>query len=110
MNRPKLKLEMDALRVESFHTAASGPARGTVHGNAAALARCNTDAPDCDPITCGPSCIGACTSDGAALAAAAGSDPVIVQSANKLCTSPSYLETCIFYTCAGCTTADPEYC
>lgn len=22
----------------------------------------------------------------------------------------SYIETCIFYTCGGCTTADPEYC
>ena len=25
-------------------------------------------------------------------------------------TDPSYEQTCIFYTCGGCTTADPDYC
>ena len=104
----KMKLQLEALRVESFDTAAAGHARGTVRGNAVAIAACNTDAPDCDPITCGPSCIGPCTSNGDYAAAA--SDPIVVGSANELCTDPSYVETCIFYTCAGCTTADPEYC
>lgn len=111
MTTPKLKLELDALRVESFDTAAASAARGTVRGNGRlAAGGCNTDAPDCDPITCGPSCIGPCTSDNQLQAAAIGSDPVIVGSANPLCTTPSYLETCIFYTCGGCTTEDPEYC
>lgn len=25
-------------------------------------------------------------------------------------TDPSYEQTCIFYTCGGCTTEDPAYC
>ncbi|HYH82766.1 MAG TPA: pinensin family lanthipeptide [Longimicrobium sp.] len=109
MTTSRLKLRIDALRVESFETAAVGSARGTVRGNGLVAARCDTNAPDCDPITCGPSCIGACTSDGAGVAAAR-TDPVVVGSANPLCGTPSYLETCIFYTCAGCTSEDPEYC
>ncbi|HEX8243676.1 MAG TPA: pinensin family lanthipeptide [Longimicrobium sp.] len=104
----KMKLQLEALRVESFATAAAAPARGTVRGNAAAVG-CNTDAPDCDPITCGPSCIGPCTSNGYA-AADSGTEPIIVGSANELCTDPSYVETCIFYTCGGCTSDDPAYC
>lgn len=32
----KLSLELDALRVESFATAAPGPTRGTVHGQESA--------------------------------------------------------------------------
>ena len=107
---PKLKLEVDALRVESFHTAAAGQPRGTVNGNAVAGARCGTDAPDCDPITCGPSCIGACTSDGAQ--AAAGGSVVVIEPAsdNQWCTNESYQQTCMLYTCGGCTTEDPQYC
>jgi hypothetical protein len=92
----KLKLEIDALRVESFETAAALGSRGTVLG--AQVARCNTDAYDCDPLTCGPSCIGGCTSDGAKVAQA-----VTPQ-------DDSFIQTCWFYTCAGCTTADPAYC
>ncbi len=42
--------------------------------------------------------------------AASGTEPIIVDSANELCTDRSYVETCIFYTCGGCTTQDPEYC
>lgn len=102
----KLKLDFDALQVESFHTAGAARGRGTVRGNAAA--RCDTNAYDCDGLTCGPSCIGPCTSDGAdALAAGA-----VAGSAgcNTLVTDESYLQTCIFYTCGGCTTADPDYC
>ena len=71
----KIRLQFDALRVESFATAAAGPARGTVRGNA--------------------------LGDLAA-------DPAIA--ASDLCTDQSYVDTCIFYTCAGCTTADPDYC
>ena len=57
----KLKLEIDALRVESFETSAgAAAARGTVRG----AQGCDTNAHDCDPITCGPSCIGSCTSMG----------------------------------------------
>ncbi|HEV7590228.1 MAG TPA: hypothetical protein VGO40_19065 [Longimicrobium sp.] len=91
----KLKLDIDALRVESFETAAALGSRGTVRG--AQLARCTTDAYDCDPLTCGPSCIGSCTSNGAAAAQATPQDE-------------SFLQTCWFYTCGGCTTADPAYC
>jgi hypothetical protein len=107
----KMKLSVDTLRVESFATAAPAAARGTVRGNAAALA-CNTDAPDCDPITCAGSCIGPCTSNGgyAVAASAQAVDQPVDGSANPLCTSPSYLETCIFYTCGGCDSMDPEYC
>ena len=43
-------------------------------------------------------------------AAVADDEEIVAGSANRLCTTPSYLETCIFYTCGGCTTADPEYC
>src|SRR5262249_32900133 len=64
----KMKLQVEALRVESFTTASPTIARGTVHGNRAA--GCDTNAPDCDPITCGPSCIGPCTSNGAYVAGA----------------------------------------
>jgi hypothetical protein len=100
----KIKLELDALRVESFATDAARPARGTVRGRALA-GGCNTDAPDCDDITCGPSCIGPCTSDGALAANA-----VAIDGSNPIRTDPSYIETCIFYTCGGCTTDDPDYC
>jgi hypothetical protein len=72
----KMKLRLEALRVESFATATSADARGTVHGNDAMQ----------------------------------GSDPIIVGSANELCTDQSYVETCIFYTCGGCTSDDPQYC
>jgi hypothetical protein len=110
MGETKLKLEMDALRVESFETAMPASGRGTVRGNA--VARCDTNAADCDPITCGPSCIGPCTSNGAGAALAgdrfAVTDPV--GSDVDLCTNDSYVQTCIFYTCGGCTTADPAYC
>jgi hypothetical protein len=92
----KLKLEIDALRVESFETAAALGSRGTVLG--AQVAGCNTDAYDCDPLTCGPSCIGSCTSNGGdAVQAVTPQDE-------------SFIQTCWFYTCAGCTTADPDYC
>ena len=94
---PKLKLEIDSLQVESFQTAAMGAARGTVRGNGAALARCNSDAPDCDGLTCAGSCIGPCTSDGVADAAA-------IQPADDVAiTDKSYWETCYINTCAGCT-------
>lgn len=104
-----LKLKLDALRVESFQTAATPSVRGTVRGNGQVAARCDTGAADCDAITCGPSCIGPCTSDGAVARAAGGTEPII-GSASPLCDDPSYLETCILYTCGGCTTDDPEYC
>lgn len=94
----KLRLELDALAVESFATGAGpGDRLGTVRG--AAVARCNTCANDCDPLTCGPSCIGACTSDAQQQ-----------QQAGTITNDPSYLQTCRFYTCGGCTTADPAYC
>jgi hypothetical protein len=71
----RLKLDMGALRVESFHAASAGPGRGTVRGNAAAAA-----------------------------------DRATGSTANTLITDDSYVQTCIFYTCGGCTTADPDYC
>ena len=70
----KLKLELDALRVESFHAADAGRGHGTVRGNAA----------------------------GGAGDGIAATDPIV--------TNESYLQTCIFYTCGGCTTEDPDYC
>lgn len=106
MSTPKLKLELDALHVESFATDRGTRARGTVNANAA---RCGTNAADCDPITCGPSCIGPCTSDGAGVAVAEAQNG-FVKATDPIVTDKSYLETCIFYTCAGCTTADPQYC
>jgi hypothetical protein len=70
----KMKLELDALCVESFATATADAKRGTVRGNDVAAA----------------------------------TDPVLVGS--DWCTDQSYQETCIFYTCGGCTTQDPDYC
>ena len=69
----RLKLDVDALRVESFHAAGAVRGRGTVRGNGAAEA------------------LGSRTVD-------------------TLVTDDSYAQTCIFYTCGGCTTADPDYC
>lgn len=71
----KMKLQLEALRVESFSTARAGDARGTVRAHGAS-----------------------------------GTEPIVVGSANELCTDRSYVETCIFYTCGGCTSQDPEYC
>jgi hypothetical protein len=71
-----LKLELDALRVESFHAASAGRGRGTVRGNAAGIAN--------DKLGC--------------------------SSVNTLVTDESYQQTCIFYTCGGCTSDDPAYC
>jgi hypothetical protein len=73
----KLKLEIDALSVESFETAAVlGSACGTVRGAQMAL---HDDGREdtIQPVT---------TDD------------------------PSFIQTCWFYTCGGCTTADPAYC
>jgi len=101
----KLKLEIDALRVESFQTAAASTARGTVRGNAAAV-RCNSNAPDCDGLTCAGSCIGPCTSDGVAVA---GGAAVLQPSDEVAVTDKSYWETCYINTCAGCT-SDAQPC
>ena len=69
----KLRLEIDALCVESFETAAAlGSARGTVRGAQAMVEQDREDT--LQPVT---------TDD------------------------PSFLQTCWFYTCGGCTTADP---
>jgi len=73
----KLKLEIDALRVESFETAAALGSRGTVLG--AQVAAIHEDGWE-DPI-----------------------QPVTTD-------DPSFIQTCWFYTCGGCTTADPAYC
>lgn len=73
----KLKLEIDALGVESFETAAMlGSARGTVRGAHAGVREDGLD-DTIEPVT---------TDD------------------------PSFIQTCWFYTCGGCTTADPVYC
>jgi hypothetical protein len=103
----KLTLELDALRVESFETGDAAGPRGTVRGAAVTPSACPTDAYDCDPNTQGGSCVARCTSCKWAAADAAeqpggASDP--------LCQDPSYVQTCLFYTCGGCTTADPAYC
>ncbi|HSU13181.1 hypothetical protein [Longimicrobium sp.] len=76
----KMRLQMDELRVESFTTGSPRVERGTVQGHDSGAPG---DARIQDPV------------DG---------------SANELCTSPSYLETCILYTCGGCDSADPQYC
>lgn len=69
----KLKLEIDALQVDSFDTAAvQGSARGTVRG-AEGGRQDHFDIP-------------------------------------TLTNDPSYVQTCLFYTCGGCTTVDPAYC
>jgi hypothetical protein len=69
----KLKLELDALCVESFETASGGAApRGTVRG-----------AQDRQFEKVG----GVTTPN-----------------------DPSWVQTCLFYTCGGCTTVDPAYC
>jgi len=72
----KLKLEMDALRVESFHAASAGRGHGTVRGNAAGI----------------------------------GDDQLEHTPVNTIVTDESYQQTCIFYTCGGCTSDDPAYC
>lgn len=77
----KLRLRVDELRVESFTAGAPRDARGTVRGHGQ------------DAIAGGEVV-----------------DPPVDGSANPLCGSPSYVQTCILYTCAGCGTADPEYC
>lgn len=69
----KLKLEIDALRVESFEIAAGadGP-RGTVRG---------------------------------------AQDRQFAHEAGRVTPDdPSWVQTCLFYTCGGCTTVDPAYC
>jgi len=92
----KMKLEIDALRVEGFATHAAQGARGTVRGNAVAVPVCDTNAADCDPLTCGPSCIGGCTSNGGAYALA---DTAIIDPSDR-----SFIDTCWINTCAGCGT------
>ena len=76
----KMKLRVGELRVESFNAGGPRVERGTVRGH--------------DQIAGGGEIVQE-PGDG---------------SANPLCTSPSYLETCILYTCGGCDSADPEYC
>lgn len=57
-----LKLEIDALAVESFHTAAATDARGTVHAAqdhfvaVGADTGCPTGASGCPIMSCGSSC------------------------------------------------------
>ena len=52
----KIRLNLDALRIESFATGdAPARERGTVHGHAR-TDRCQTN--DCTPATCGTECIG----------------------------------------------------
>jgi len=55
---PKLKLEIDALAVESFDTVPAGDARGTVEGNATFLGTggCYT----CDATRCVETCHDSC--------------------------------------------------
>ena len=125
----KLKLELDELRVESFDTtAADGVARGTVRGNAGAypaasadIDTCATQSPDCswdsncarscpwtcagDPVSCGGSCDGATCPD-TCQESCYGS---CVRTCGKTCENLSS-DTCLFYTCGGCTTELPEYC
>jgi hypothetical protein len=59
----KLRLELDALEVESFEVARTEPPTGTVHGHNTAT-QCNTS-PDrtcAEQMTCGPNtCIQWCT-------------------------------------------------
>ena len=57
--RKKLRLDLDAIDVETLTTSAAGVDNGTVHGNVEAvpgggtfLSWCNT----CDGVSCGPAC------------------------------------------------------
>lgn len=76
----KTKLRIDDLRVESFIAGDARTARGTVRGRSLEMI---------------------------------GGDEVdhpVEGSANPLCGTPSYVQTCILYTCGGCDSQDPEYC
>ena len=101
----KLRLDVDALTVESFATDAGLRGAGTVRANAVTPSACPTDAYDCDPNTIGASCGIRCTSCKWAVADADG-----VAAAGTVDQDKSVAETCVFYTCATCTTADPAYC
>jgi hypothetical protein len=81
MKKKKTKLRIDDLRVESFTAGEARMPRGTVRGHGQE-----------------------------AIASGEVVDQPGDGSANPLCGSPSYVETCIFYTCGGCDSADPEYC
>lgn len=117
----KLRLDMDELRVESFDTTAAGGARrGTVRGNADGVAsaepdtcqsqdaQCSDDsncAQSCpwtcagDPVSCGGSCEGSCHT----------CPDTCGRTCGETCDYVS-CDTCLFYTCGGCTTELPEYC
>jgi hypothetical protein len=62
--RTKLTLNLDDLTVDSFHTAASNTAKGTVFGE---QCTCHTACGDaCNPCvgdTCPDSCVGSCPCD-----------------------------------------------
>ena len=63
----KLSLELDALEVESFETAAALSLRGTAHAHNAALVAADTQADPC--LTCELTCQRGCEGD----------DPAVIQ-------------------------------
>lgn len=97
----KIRLEMDALRVESFDTGAGRSARGTVHARQTRDAYCpELPPPDdsinvCPPPTGAPSCAGTC---GSTCGSTCG------------CAQTFGAWTCVGSTCPDPATADIELC
>ena len=95
----KIRLDVDALRVESFETSAGAAPRGTVrgHGDTLAYDRCDTNEANCT-LYCpggsgGASCDGSCDS-----CYGCGTDTAAA-SCNGTCAGATCGETCLYYSC-----------